>query len=72
MKSYLSIPVEVARKIARDFDRQIVVICAWSHEHKLLHTVTYGEQPNDKISAAKAGELAAAALGADLSKTETF
>src|ERR1043166_3558936 len=75
MKPYLAIPVETARQIARDFDKQIVIVLAWNHEHKLLHTVTYGAQPRDKISAANGGEIAAKALGTDLSKagfTEDF
>ena len=71
MRPYLPIPVEVARQIARDFDRQIVIILAWNHKHGKLHTVTYGVQPNDKIWAAKGGEIASKALGADLSKSNT-
>jgi hypothetical protein len=71
MKPYLAIPVETARQIARDFDKQVVIICGWNHEHKLLHTVTYGAEPNDKISAANGGEICAKALGMDLSKSIT-
>jgi len=71
MNPYLSIPVETAREIARTFDKQIVVICAWNHDHGKLHTVTYGVEPDDKINAAKAGELCAKALGMDLSKRES-
>ena len=66
MSPYLSIPVETARSIARMFDKQIVIICAWNHEHKLLHTVTYGVEPNDKLSAAKGGETCTQALGMNL------
>ena len=71
MNPYRSIPVESARQIARAFDKQIVVICAWNHEHKKLHTVTYGSDPKDKISAANAGEICTKALGMDLSKSDT-
>lgn len=70
MKPYLTIPVTVARQIARDFDKQIVIIVAWNHEHKLLHTVTYGTQPNDKISAANGGDIVTKALGMDLSRSK--
>lgn len=70
MKPYLSIPVETARQIARDFDKQIVIINAWNHEHNLMHTVTYGVAPNDKISAARGGEICAKALGMDLTKSD--
>lgn len=75
MKPYLNIPVETARQIARDFDKQIVIICAWNHEHGKLHTITYGAEPNDKISAATGGETCARALGMDMGKkdfTEDF
>lgn len=71
MKPYLDIPVETARQIARDFDKQIVVICAWNYEHGLLHTVTYGKEPTDKINAASAGEICAKTLGMDLDKKRT-
>ena len=66
MKPYLPIPVEFAREVARKFDKDIVIICAWSNEHALLHTTTYGVNPEDKIHAAKGGEIAATALGMDL------
>lgn len=69
MNPYLSIPVESAREISRQFDKQIVVICAWNHEHRKLHTVTYGVEPHDKISAANAGEICTKALGMDLAKS---
>lgn len=75
MKPYLGIPVETARGIASEFDKQIVIICAWNHAHKQLHTTTYGAEPQDKISAANGGEICAKALGMDLSKsnvTEDF
>lgn len=70
MKPYLSITVEKAREISREFEKQIVVICAWNHEHQKLHTVTYGVEPVDKLSAAKAGDICAKALGMDLGKRE--
>jgi hypothetical protein len=72
MKPYIPIPVEAARQIARKFDKQVVVICAWNHEHAQLHTVTYGSQPKDKISAAMAGEICAKALGTDLAESKTY
>lgn len=70
MKPYQVIPVETARKIAREFDKQIVIICAWNHDHKLLHMVTYGDSPQDKISAANGGDTVTKALGMDLSKAD--
>lgn len=72
MKPYVNIPVELARQIAQDFDKQIVVVCAWNHAHAKLHTTTYGVEPKDKRDAAKAGEICAKALGMDIGKSETF
>jgi len=67
---YLGVPVQKAREIAREFDKQIVIIAAWNHAHKRLHTTTYGVNPTDKISAANGGEMVAKALGMDLGKGE--
>lgn len=70
MSEYLPIPVSVAKQIASAYSRDIVVVCAWSHEHKLLHTTTYGIAAPDKVWAATAGELCAKALMTDLEKAE--
>lgn len=66
MSDYVPIPVTEAKKIAITYSRDIVIICAWSHEHALLHTTTYGVAPNDKVSAANGGEICAKALGTEL------
>lgn len=68
--SYQPIPVETARQIARDFAKQIVIICAWDGTANLLHTTTYGVDALDKIAAAKGGEICAKALGTDLGKKD--
>ena len=70
MSNYKSIPVETARQIARDFEKSIVIICAWDAAHMLLHTTTYGREPKDKINAANGGDICAKALGMDLGRKE--
>ncbi len=70
MTAYQPITVDAARKISREFSKSIVIICAWDPEHNLLHTTTYGKEPQDKINAAKGGDIAAKALGTDLTKKD--
>ena len=62
MSEYKPIPVEAARFIAREFDKQIVIVLAWTDN--TLHTTTYGSDPQHKEWAARGGEVAAKALGA--------
>lgn len=71
MSDYKPIPVESARQLAKEFGKSIVIICAWDAEHELLHTTTYGKEPQDKINAAYGGDLVTKALGFDLGKRAT-
>lgn len=70
MSEYIPIPVLAAKSLAETYQRDIVIISAWSREHKLLHTVTYGVSAADKVSAANGGEICAKALGMDLSRSQ--
>ena len=72
MSEYKQVPVEAAKQIATSYDRDIVIICCWSHEHKLLHTTTYGVAPADKVSAANGGEICAKALASDLTRKTDY
>jgi len=72
MKEYKRIPVEICRQLSADFDKEIVIVCAWDSEHEKLHTTTYGKEPQDKINAARGGEICAKALGCDLGRKEDF
>src|SRR5262245_38447248 len=67
---YMPIPVQMARQIAEATQRDIVTILAWSHEHQLLHTTTYGVTAADKVTAARMGDIATQALGMDLLRSE--
>lgn len=68
MKEYKDIPVRAAVEIAEQFDKDIVVILAWNHEHHKFHTVTYGVAPKDKTPAANLGEIVTKAAGGDVSQ----
>ncbi len=68
---YQPVPVSAAREIAETFAKDIVIINAWDRKHALLNTTTFGKTPEDKMNAAFGGELAAAALGAQLKESTT-
>ena len=72
MTEYKQVPVAVAKQIAEQFDKSMVVINAYDPVHKVTATTTYGVSPFDKENAAAAGEITATALGNDLSKKQTF
>lgn len=69
---YKPVAVSVAKYISRVYDKSIVIINTWDSVHRLLHTTTYGKTLQQCQWAAKGGEIAAAALGADLSKKQVF
>ena len=71
MSEYQNIPVLAAKSLADTYDKDIVVILAWNHEHHTLNTVTYGVKASDKVSAGRAGEIASKALGMDPSTAAT-
>ncbi len=71
-KKYKPVPVEVAQKIASDFDKDMVIVLAYDKAHDRTHTTTYGVSPEDKENAARLGETLTAACGADVSAKTTF
>ncbi len=60
---YIPIPVEAAREIAEKYGKAIVIINAWDNVYGLLHTTTYGADPQNKAYAAMGGEITVKALG---------
>jgi len=66
------IPVDVARKLADDTGRDIMVIVGWDEDSDRMLIVTWGRTPDQKTSAAKAGELIEKCLGLDSSAAETY
>lgn len=69
LAGYKPVPVEAAKKIAEEFDKQQVVIIAVDHPHDQIHTATYGVSAEDKVEAASLGEHLAKQMGLDLTKS---
>lgn len=60
---YIPVPVEAARDIAEKYGKSIVIIFSYDPAHGLLHTTTYGTDPQNKAWAAQGGEIGTEALG---------
>jgi hypothetical protein len=72
VSDYKPIPVDVAAYIASGYDKDIVVITAWSRQHEMTHTTTWGRSAEDKLRAADLGEVLAQAAGADLTQKKNY
>jgi hypothetical protein len=72
MGEYQPIPVSEAKRIAEQFDKDMVIINAWDSEHQLNHTTTYGKTPEQKEIAADAGEVTARALGCCIEAKKSY
>jgi hypothetical protein len=68
---YVPVPVEAARRVAREFSKSVVVIFAWDEAHDRAHTATYGVTPRQKTFAAELGQKFAAAAGCEPLPSET-
>lgn len=71
-ETYVPVPVHVAGIIARDFQKQIVVVVSVDHRHDQTHVTTFGEGPENKILAAALGEEISKATGHDMSQSHYF
>ena len=62
-KNYKPVPVEAAKAIAEQYDKSIVIVFSHDPAYGLVHTTTYGSDPQNKAWAAQGGEIATRALG---------
>lgn len=60
---YKCIPVAAAKKIAKMYDKNQVIIVTWDRSHGLTHITTYGKTKLECKEAAKGGSFIAEALG---------
>lgn len=71
-RPYREVPVAEAKRIAEQFDKEMVIINAYDDRHRLTHTTTYGKTPQQKEIAADAGERTARALGCALEAKKSY
>ena len=62
MSKYISVPIAAAKNVAKQYDKDQVIIIAWDEEHNMVHFTTYGKTKEDCAQAAKAGEFFKKAL----------
>lgn len=62
-EKYKPVPVAAARAIAEQYDKSIVIVFSYDPVYDLIHTTTYGTDPQNKAWAARGGEIATRALG---------
>jgi hypothetical protein len=58
-----NIPIKSAREIAKDFDKDQVIIVAWSKQTGTTFVTTYGRTAEDCDQAAQGGNIVKKALG---------
>lgn len=60
---YKEIPITAARHIAKQYEKQQVIVVAWDAVHGKTHITTYGIDKEQCRQAAMGGQKVAAALG---------
>jgi hypothetical protein len=61
--AYKDIPIDVAKRIAEEFDKNQVIIVTWDEAHGRTHVTTYGKTLEECQQAAKGGNIVKRALG---------
>jgi len=63
MDKYLDIPIETAKQIANDFEKDQVIIVCWDKKYGKTHVTTYGKTIDECKQAALGGNLIKKTLG---------
>jgi len=63
MRKYKKIPIVTARRIAKQYNKNQVIIVTWDSLHSKTHVTTYGKTLKECEEAAKSGNLIKKALG---------
>ncbi|TWT38700.1 hypothetical protein [Blastopirellula retiformator] len=71
MSEYQPISVELAKQIADDYSKDVVVICAGDEKHDRLHFTSFGRDPIDKLAGARMAEMFAEQLGSYADSQQT-
>ena len=61
--SYKDVPISAAKRIAKQYEKDQVIIVTWDKEHGLMHVTTYGKTIEDCRQAAQGGNFVKRALG---------
>lgn len=60
---YKRIPITAAKRIAKDFDKDQVIIVTWDKKYGRTHVTTYGKSIKECKQAADGGNFVKKALG---------
>lgn len=72
MSADKNIPVEAAKRIAEVYGKSHVVILAYDKHAEMTYTATYGVEAQDKVQAARLGDILTTAAGADIHKSTMY
>lgn len=70
-RDYRPVTVAAARRVAEEFDKAVVVICAIDRAHGMVHYTTFGREDCDKLDAARYGDAVARVVSAGQLKAKT-
>jgi hypothetical protein len=63
MGKYVDVPIDAAKRIANEFEKDQVVIVCWDKRHGKTHVTTYGKTIEECEQAAQGGNFVKKALG---------
>lgn len=69
---HIEIPIAEARRLAEQYRKTHVIIIGYDAAAQMFHTTTFGRDAAHKHQAAKAGEIATKALGADIEQKTSY
>ncbi len=68
----IPIPVSCASAIAKDYQKDIVIILAFDHKKGMIQTTTFGATGHDKIVASELGLAITKSIGGDVERKTVF
>lgn len=63
LSAYVDVPIKAAKRIAKEFDKDQVIIVCWDRKHNRTHVTTYGKTKIDCIQAVVGGNKVKKAIG---------
>ena len=62
-QAYVDVPIKAAKRIAKEFEKNQVIIVCWDQKHGRSHVTTYGKSKKECEQAAMGGNKVKKALG---------